>query len=220
MRASNLGGASRRGGLLVAVVACALGGSASCATSGAAPAPEPQVEVPPSGDELFTAGNYAEAIVAYGRELEGMAEADERARVRLFRALARLAEGDARGEQDAMAELRAVELRYGTSLWGRIARIYILEITRRDALREAIMQAGAELRETEQHVQQLQHRLLTVQTLADDQERAIGSLKDERKKLQRQLEGVTEQAQAQSERILELQQELEALKQIDMRRKP
>mgnify|MGYP002619842617 CR=1 FL=1 len=203
------------------VLSCVLviSGSA-CAPAGAAVAPEVSVDAPPGGDELFASGAYAEAIEAYGQELGGANLPDERARLHLFRALARLAEGDARGEGEAIVELRAVEMQYGTSLWGRVARIYVLELTRRDALREALMQAGAELREAQTELQTLEHRLMAAQALSEDQERSLASLKDERKKLQRQLDSITEQAQSQTERIQELQRELEALKQIDMRRKP
>jgi chromosome segregation ATPase len=208
----------RTRGLALAVVTCFSLGSLSCATLAA-----PSHARPPasgSGDQLFASGDYAEAIDAYGHELDKSSKADDRARVRLFRALALLAEGDARGDDEALQELRTVELRHADSLWGRMARIHVLELTRRDALRDALLQAGADLREAEQQLQLLQHRMLAAHTLAEDQESSIGSLEGERKKLQRQLDVATEQMQAQSEQIIELQRELEALKQIDMRRKP
>jgi chromosome segregation ATPase len=208
----------RTRGLALAVMTCFAMGSLSCATLAA-----PSHARPPasgSGDQLFASGDYAEAVDAYGHELGKTSKADERARVRLFRALALLAEGAGLGEHDAMQELRTVDLHHAQSLWGRIARIHVLELTRRETLRDALMQAGADLREAEQQLELLQHRMLAAHTLAEDQESAIGSLEGERKKLQRQLDAATEQMQAQSEQIIELQRELEALKQIDMRRKP
>jgi chromosome segregation ATPase len=171
-------------------------------------------------DGLFASGAYAEAIEAYGRELDDVRTPDERARLRLFRALALLAQEEARAEADAITELRDLELRHGTAIWGRLARIHVLELTRRDALREAIMQAGVQLQETEHERKRLEHRLLAVQALGEDQQQTVVSLEDERKKLRRELDTVREQAEDQSARIRELERELEALKQIDLRADP
>jgi chromosome segregation ATPase len=195
-------------------------GPLACATAGASWAPPTGDPASSTGDALLAAGAHAEAIAAYDRDLERTSAPEERARLRFFRALARLSDGHARGEEQALAELRAVELEHGALLWGRAARIIVLELTRRDALREAVMQAGAELAETEHQARLLRHRLLTSQALVEEQERALASTEEERKKLRRQLDGVNEQARAQSERIQELERELEALKQIDMGRKP
>jgi DNA repair exonuclease SbcCD ATPase subunit len=202
------------------LVVCGLLATAACVPSSAPLQADAPTQVDPLADELFAAGDYVGAIEAYGQEIDEATDVDQLARLRLLRALARLAEGDARGEREAITELRAIELGHGTRLWGRIARIYVLELTRRDALREAIMQAGADLRATEQELQLVEERLYAAEQVMEEQERGIGSLKDERKKLQRQIDALTEQAQAQSERITELQRELEALKQIDMKRKP
>jgi chromosome segregation ATPase len=192
----------------------------ACATTSAPRQADTPVEQEPDADDLFAAGEYSRAIGAYARQIDETSDSDERARLRLFRALARLAAGDARAEAEAVGELRAIEIAHGTTLWGRIARVHVLEIARRDALREAIMQAGVSLRETELELQRVRDRLLEAEAGLEEQEKAIGSLKDERKKLQRQLETLTEQAQVHAERMGELQRELEALKQIDMKRKP
>jgi DNA repair exonuclease SbcCD ATPase subunit len=204
----------------VALVLLTASGMAACATAGATWGTTAGHEATVSGDDLFAAGRHAEAISAYGAELQSVRDADEEARLRLFRALAYLSDEEARGDAQAMEDLRAVERRHGGEPWGHVARILVLELTRRDALREALMRAGADARQTEQRLQRERSRLLTAQALVEAQAKALSSVEDERKALRRQLDAVTEQTQSQQERIIELQRELEALKQIDLGRDP
>jgi chromosome segregation ATPase len=171
--------------------------SLACATS---PAYGPVETATPYARE--GASMSRDAAVARDREVRNGTSADHRARRRLLGALALLVE-DERREADAIAELRAVEHEHGTLVWGHVARILVLGLTRRDA-----------------RLRLLRDRLLTSQSLVEDQARSIAGLREERKELQDRLEVVGDQLRAQSERIVELQRELEALKQIDMRRNP
>lgn len=185
------------------------------------PAPGPDALPPTSrGDALFADGRCTAAIAAYSTALPNATAPDDVARLRLFRALARLDCRSTRSTRDAFIELRSVERDYPDRMWGRIARVFIDEVVREQALQQSLARSEAEAAQLTDRITTLERELLVSQTDVSEQKLALVSLRSERRKLQASLEQLTEQADAQRVRLKELEAELAGLKSIDMAREP
>ena len=184
------------------------------------PAPEPPIPALPSGDELLAADRYRDAIAAYDRELGLATSVREQARVRFFRALARLADGGVESTRLAFAELRDVEHEHSGLVWGRIAAVVVQEMARAEALRQALMEAGADLRQIEVRVAELEQQLATESAASAELRGQLAALREERNRLRSELETAEAEAAQLRERVRALGEELQGLKQVDMRRQP
>jgi chromosome segregation ATPase len=194
--------------LLLLVCACA-------ATTPRAAAPSVAAAPRSSGDALFVAGRYAEAIKAYRLELQ---RGERVVEIETLVAIARLANQTPAAE--VADELHRLERTYPRSRWGKIAGALAGEIDRGTVLRQAVMAAGVDLRGTQDKLDQLTQKLTEATAQQADQQAAIAALRDERGKLQHQVKDLEDRATAQETHIKELEAELAALKQVDMQRSP
>lgn len=190
----------------------------SCASPSGPAAARPQAEQPrqpPSGDELFAAGRYAEAIATYQRELErGERVAELQTSIVLARAALQTP-----GAQ-LIDELRAIERAYPRSRWGHLAGVLVTEIDRGTVLRQAVMAAGADLRAANETVETQKQRITLLTTQGAEQQTALAAVREERTRLQTQVRELEERTATQEARIKELEAELLALKKVDMERRP
>jgi hypothetical protein len=155
-------------------------------------------------------------------ELEQQADPDAPAAVRL-RFLRALLWRDCCGAErarEASAELRVLAVVGQGTMWGRLAREFAEEIGRSDVLRQAVMQAGAEVQGVEQQLAALAARLVLSQKEGLELETALVGLREERVQALRRQRELEEQLVAQQARSAELEEELAALKRIDMQRRP
>jgi hypothetical protein len=194
--------------------------AATSACGSASPAPSPaRVADEPTADALFAAGRLTHAIQAYDREIT-RAEAPDAPRLRVLRALVRIAQGTPAARDLGFEELRAVEHAAPRSLWGRIARLFVDEIARGTVLREAVMQAGVDVQVLESTLARLREELATALEQNEEHAAALEALKADRARVAGTLREAEERAAAQAERVVELEKELKALKRIDMQRQP
>lgn len=194
----------------------------SCVHSGAHKSASSPQE--PSADALFAQERFAEAASRYAQELHERSHESSRsasrARARFFRALALFAQDDPANKRRAESELRSLEHELSTTTWGVLARLFLKEMARGTVLREALLQAGVELHSLEQSLSQLNREHSEALTTQKEQEQALNSLREERLKLQVQLKEAQERVSDLTERVNELDEELSALKRIDMQRQP
>jgi chromosome segregation ATPase len=190
----------------------------SCASPPGPSSARPQAQQPrqpPTGDELFAAGQYAEAIATYQRELE---RGERVAELQTSILLARSALSTP-GTQ-LIDELRAIERAYPRSRWGHLAGILATEIDRGTVLRQAVMAAGADLRAANETIETQKQRITALTTQAAEQQTTLATLRDERTRLQAQVRELEERGASQEARLKELEAELLALKKVDMERRP
>lgn len=210
--------------LLFPFSCCLLLLTSSCVHAGAHKSASSAQE--PSADALFARERFAEAASRYAQEIQDAPRshsgsgAASHARARFFRALALFAQDDPANKRRAESELRSLEHELGTTTWGVLARLFLKEMARGTVLREALLQAGVELHTLEQNLSQLNREHSEALTTQKEQEQALNSLREERLKLQVQLKEAQERVSDLTERVNELDEELSALKRIDMQRQP
>jgi chromosome segregation ATPase len=173
-----------------------------------------------AGDALFAEGRCGEAVAAYSAALEETTTRDATARLRLFRALARLECASTQSTEQAFGELRALERDYPTLVWGRLARLFIDELVREQALQQTLSRAEAELARLDEQIERLEQDVRTARADATDHKALLATLRSERRTLQDAYEQATEKATAAQRRVEQLEAELAALKRIDMAREP
>jgi chromosome segregation ATPase len=171
----------------------------------------------PSADQLFARGEYEAAKSAYEREARLGTSAEAAARARFFRALVQLAQKDA---ALAHEELRALERVARGSVWPRVARLLSDELARGTVLQKAMLDAGAELHLLRLRIQLLERAAEDAQQQLAERDTELQTLKEERQRVQAALRDAEERANAQAQRVRELEAALEALKNIDMQREP
>ncbi|KIG14621.1 hypothetical protein DB30_06500 [Enhygromyxa salina] len=175
----------------------------------------------PTLEQLYTAGRHGEVVLLATSIIDGHPERREAvAHARFFRALSWLAQGPrierARGE----LELRTLELDHADSVWGKIAAAHASKILRADALQEALLELTLELRELERQTSDLEHALAEAEASVEQRDAKLATLEREREQLRAQLDAAQAAAKLAAGRILALEEELAALKQVDMQREP
>lgn len=183
----------------------------------------PEVRVPSAppwrlGDALLADGRCTEAISEYSRSLLEPLEANDEARIRLFRALARLDCGPSPSTQLAFEELRKLEREDAASVWSRLARLFVDELLRQEALRKDISRLEVAKVELSTRVTELQTELEETGATKDSLQGQLSVARDDRRKVQAALEEAITAKQALQQRVDELTEELAGLKKIDMER--
>ncbi|HVH99765.1 MAG TPA: hypothetical protein VM869_13680 [Enhygromyxa sp.] len=184
-------------------------------THTAAPATEQTLQ------QLYMAERYGEVVLLAASIIDG--EPDERERTaeaHFFRALAWLAQGSHENQARALLELRTLEFEYDDVIWGRVAAHYVATATRVDALQATLLELGVEQRELQGRIEVLEQSLIDVQAELVVRDEKLAALERERDELTEQLEAARVEAAATAARLRELEDELAALKQIDMQREP
>lgn len=168
-------------------------------------------------DQHLGQGDLPRAALAYEAELASAATEQEAARARL---LGTLVELKLQKSARALEELRHVAYQNPGSTWGLFAGMLADEMGRAKVLRETLIQTGAELHEMRQSLATQAQTLESVQRESAEQQAELASLKEERMKLQAQTREANERSALLLKRARELEQELDALKHIDMQRQP
>lgn len=188
----------------VVVVVSALG------CSGAAPGLR-------AADQHLREGDLARAALEYDAELASAATEQEASRARLLGTLVDL---KLQKSERALEELRYIEYQNPGSTWGLFAGMLADEMGRARVLRETLIHTDAELHEMRQSIARLEQALEAVQNESAEQRAELAALKEERIKLQAQARDANERSAQQVKRVRELEQELDALKHVDMERQP
>jgi hypothetical protein len=185
-----------------------------------APAVAPTAEAA-TLDRLYLEQRYGElALLAAGVMADEAATRERIAEARFFRALAWLAE-DPQGNQDrALLELRRLEFEFSDVIWGRLAALHVASATRVQALRATLLELAAEQSAMQVRVEALEQSLADLQGELTERELEIAEFQRARNELLEQLDQERSEMAATSARLRELENELEALKQIDMQRDP
>lgn len=183
----------------------------------------PEVRVPNAppwrlGDALLADGRCTEAISEYSGSLLEPLDANDEARIRLFRALARLDCGPSPSTQLAFEELRQLEREHAASVWSRLARLFVDELLRQEALRKDISRLEVGKAELSAQVMALQTELEETGATKDSIQGQLSVARDERRKVQAALDEAVIAKQALQLRVDELNEELAGLKKIDMER--
>lgn len=171
--------------------------------------------------QLYLAERYGEVVLMAQGIIEAEPEQRERvAEARFFRALAWMAQ-DPRGNQArALLELRKLEFEFSDVVWGRFAALYVATATRVDALQATLLEVSFEQRELQARIEVLEQSLVELHAELGKRDTEVDGLERERNELTEQLEEVRAEAAAAVARQRELEDELAALKQIDMQREP
>lgn len=184
----------------------------------------PTVEAPVAtpawveGDALFASGRCSEAILAYDQALLQRLETSDEARTMLFRALARLDCAASGSTQQAFAELRDVERRFPTTIWGGLARVFVDDIIRQEALHQTVARLEARSAALTERIAACEQELEATNTLKDSIQGQLAAAREERRKVQAALDDATEAESQLETRVEELTRELADLKRIDMER--
>jgi septal ring factor EnvC (AmiA/AmiB activator) len=200
--------------LLAAALALAgcVGGKTATAT--------PEAEAP-SLAELFAAERYGEVQLLAASVIQAPNEGREDvAEARFFRALAWLARDPLGNQERALLELRTVEFEYTDLVWGRLAAHYVGEAARVDALQATLLELAVEQRDLQMRIDELERNLEELHAELATRDAEITKLARERGELLEQLEQARELAATTAVRLRELEDELAALKQIDMQLEP
>lgn len=203
-------------GFLAAVFVLGSGCAATAPPPARQSAPPPRV----NADALFVRGAFTEAIAEYDDELRRDPHPRSVAKNQFLRAMARLGSGNPEQKRRALEELWLLEHEHAGSLWGTLARAHLAEIARGTVLRQAVQQAGVDLHVARERAAELEAELLRVGDVNAELQVLLASTRDERAKLQRRLDEAAEQGRTREERLRELENELSALKRIDMERQP
>jgi hypothetical protein len=198
-----------RVGIIGAILGLGLGG---CQTP-------PPVRPLDAADRLFVAGDPA-AADAYAAAASKAVDSNDELRARFFSLLARRATAMPT-ESAAMQEaLRTFAGEASSTPWGRLAGLYADEMARTDALQQAVLRAGADLAQRDERIAAVER------TLAERGEQnlqlsaLITELKDEREKQARAQRELEDLLSSRADAIVKLENELEALKRIDLSRTP
>lgn len=205
----------RRARASAATLALALAAAAGAAGCSRAETPTFAPSAVESGRARFARGELSRARVDYERALADAVTEDEIAEARLFIVLTRVPTQTSLANA---AELRAVEVQYPNTRWGRVAALLNAEITRAEVLREAVMTAGAELRASEAKMAELRRQIEELEAQAVESRDALATAREERARLAAQLKTANEHLAASATQLRELEEKLEALKKIDMNR--
>lgn len=179
----------------------------------------PPVRPLDAADRLFVAGAPA-AADAYVAAASQAVDSNDELRARFFALLARRAEATP-VESDAMQEaLRAFAAEASSTPWGRLAGLYADEMARTDALQQAVLRAGADLAQRDERIAALERTLIERGEQSEQLSALIAELKDERERQARAQRELEELLSSRADAIVKLENELEALKRIDLSRTP
>lgn len=169
---------------------------------------------------LFAAGRYGEVVAYSTQALAKVESTGHAAHLRLLRALARLSQHARSDQERGLTELRELELEFPDLVWGRMAALYVAQLTRADVLHESMLQAGVELRQLQDRIRVLEAEIADARSGEAHRQAKLSAIEGDREQLRKQLDEVQIRATAQVRRIAELEEELAALKRIDMQREP
>ncbi|HEY1101440.1 MAG TPA: hypothetical protein VGF99_21050, partial [Myxococcota bacterium] len=162
----------------------------------------------------------AAATVAYAAAEKASTDSNEQLRARFFALIARRVGSGPEHFDDAMNALRAFAAEASSSQWGRLAGLYANEMGQIDALRRTVLRAGADLAAFETRIDVLERELSNRDLLVGELQTQMTAMKDERTQLQRSVRELEELLQSRAAKLVDLENELEALKRIDMQRTP
>jgi chromosome segregation ATPase len=183
--------------------------------------PEPTKAPETTLQQLYVAQRHGEVVLMAEAILESEPEQRERvAEARFFRALAWMAQSPHHDQARTLHELRTLEFEFSDQIWGRLAALYVAAATRVDVLQGTLLELGAEQRELKARIEVLDQSLAELQATLGERDTQIAGLERERGELKEQLEDSRAEAAATAARLRELEDELAALKQIDMQREP
>lgn len=171
-------------------------------------------------DRLFVRGDNEAAAVSYAAAADIATDSNEELRARFFSLLSRRAASAPEQFDRLLGELRAFAGEAKSSPWGRLAGLYADEMAQTDALRRAVLRAGADLASQEARIAELERTLLASGQELGAVNATIDVMKEDRQQLQRSIRELEELLQTRAAAIVTLEAELEALKRIDMSRSP
>lgn len=171
-------------------------------------------------DRLLLRGDYEAAVVSYAAATAVATDSNEELRARFFGLIARRASSGPEHFDEAVTALRAFAAEASSSPWGKLAALYADETAQIDALRRAVLRAGADMAVFEMRIDVLEHELASRDLLVDELQSQVTAMKDERAQMQRSHRELEELLQNRAARLVDLETELEALKRIDMQRTP
>ncbi len=205
---------------VAAFASACLGLGACVKTVDTAPIVQAPVVTPAwvQGDALFASGRCSEAILAYDSALEHLLDMSEEARVKLFRALARLDCAATGSTQQAFTELRDVERRFSSTVWGGLARVFVDDIIRQEALHQTVARLEAQSAALAEQVASYEQQLEAANTSKDSIQGQLAGAREERRKVQAALDEAIKAQALLETRVDELTRELADLKRIDMER--
>jgi flagellar motility protein MotE (MotC chaperone) len=180
-----------------------------------------QIAAQPDLEQLYAAERHGEVVLRATEILQD--DPDDRelvAHARFFRAMSWLEQDRRMPQARALLELRELELEFGDCVWGQIAGAYVDTLLRMYQLQEALLELTLELREHEQQIRTLEQRLAEALTTLAGRDAKLTAVEHERDQLREQLDQAKAKATLNANRILELEAELAALKQVDMQREP
>lgn len=179
----------------------------------------PPVRPLDAADRLFVAGD-PDAADAYAAAASKAVDSNDELRARFFALLARRATATPT-ESAAMQEaLRSFAGEASSTPWGRLAGLYADEMARTDALQQAVLRAGADLAQRDGHIAALERTLVERGEQNEELSLLIVELKDDREKQARAQREFEELLSSRADAIVKLENELEALKRIDLSRTP
>jgi len=179
----------------------------------------PPVRPLDAADRLFVAGDPG-AADAYTAAASKAVDSNDELRARFFALLARRATATPT-ELAAMQEaLRSFAGEASSTPWGRLAGLYADEMARTDALQQAVLRAGADLAQRDERIAALERTLVERGEQNEELSLLIAELKDEREKQARAQRELEELLSSRADAIVKLENELEALKRIDLSRTP
>jgi hypothetical protein len=171
--------------------------------------------------QLYLAERYGELALLAANVIETVPDERERvAEARFFRALAWMAQDPHGNQARALLEFRTLEFEYSDVIWGHVAALYVATATRVDALQATLLELGFEQRELQARIEVLEASLAELHVELGERDAEISGLARERNELTEQLEEARAEAAVTVARLRELEDELAALKQIDMQREP
>ncbi len=171
-------------------------------------------------DRLLLRGDHEAAAASYAVAAAEATDSNEELRARFFAVVAaRAGSGPARFDE-VMNALRAFAAEASSSPWGKLAALYADEMAQIDALRRAVLRAGADLAALEMRIDVLERELSSRDLLVGELQSQVNAMKEERLQLQRSHRELEELLQNRAARLVDLETELEALKRIDMQRTP
>ncbi len=179
----------------------------------------PPVRPLDAADRLFVAGDPA-AADAYAAAAPRVLDSNEELRARFFSLLSRRASAPATESGAMQLALRAFAAEASSTPWGRLAALYADEMARTDALQQAVLRAGADLAQRDERIAALERTLVERGVQNDELSALIAELKDEREKQGRAQRELEELLSSRADAIVKLENELEALKRIDLARSP
>lgn len=171
-------------------------------------------------DRHFTGGEYAAAAASYDGAAASAIDSDDELRGRFFALLSSRAASPPTQAGASLAALRAFAAEASSSPWGRLAGLYADEMAQTDALQQAVLRAGADLAARDERIAALERVIIERGKQNDELAALVTELKDERERQERAERELEELLSSRAEAIVKLENELEALKRIDLSRSP